>query len=103
LLVRLDPDEMDYSDGSSVAKGYVDKTPDGNCIHFDTETKLCRIWKNRPRVCREYECNSDFLLQVAVRKGFTSIGKLAKDSLKIFVPKETYIRIPLLEDVDNGK
>lgn len=96
LLVRLDPDEREPTTDGSVAKGYVDKHENGDCIHLDTEKLLCRIWHKRPRVCREYECNSDFLLQVAIRNGFTSIGRLVKDASNAFIPKETYIEVPLV-------
>jgi hypothetical protein len=96
LLVRLDPNERSLDDnGGLPPKGYVDKEPDGNCIHFDKEKMLCKIWEKRPRVCREYECNSDFLLQVAIRNGFTSLGKLVKEAASAYIPKETYVKVPL--------
>jgi hypothetical protein len=100
LLVRLDPDEMEPTNDGSLPKGFVDKLPDGNCIHFDPHKQLCDIWHKRPRVCREYECNSDFLLQVVLRNGFTSIGKLALLASKSFIPLETYIRVPLLNSAN---
>jgi hypothetical protein len=98
LLVRLDPEEMEPSDDGLPPKGFVDKLPDGNCIHFDSHKQICKIWHKRPRVCREYECNSDFLLQVVLRNGFTTLGKLAKQASKSYIPIETYINIPLRED-----
>jgi Fe-S-cluster containining protein len=45
------------------AKGYVDKTPDGRCIHLEPGTGRCQNWDRRPRVCRAYSCNADPLLQ----------------------------------------
>lgn len=95
LLVRLDPEEREPSTNDLPAKGYVDKDEDGNCIHLDLDKGWCRIWDRRPRVCREYECNSDFFLQVALKHGFKSIGTLAKDSLKTYIPKEFYRKVPL--------
>jgi len=95
LLVRLDPEEREPSNDDLPPKGFVDKDPDGNCIHYDMENHLCRIWHKRPRVCREYECNSDFLLQVALRNGFTSLGRLVKEASEAYIPKETFIQVPL--------
>ncbi|MGD8592413.1 MAG: YkgJ family cysteine cluster protein [Gammaproteobacteria bacterium] len=103
LLVRLDPNEMEPTDDGMPPKGFVDKLPDGNCIHFHPDKQICKIWHKRPRVCREYECNSDFLLQVVLRNGFSTLGKLAKQASKSFIPKETYIDIPLLDDDHNDQ
>jgi Fe-S-cluster containining protein len=95
LLVRLDPGEMEPTSDGSPPKGFVDKNPDGNCIHFDMENQICKIWPKRPRVCREYECNTDFLLQVALRNGFTTLGRLVKEANAAYIPKETYIQVPV--------
>lgn len=95
LLVRLDPEEREPGQDGLPPKGYVDKDENGNCIHHDLENGLCRIWERRPRVCRQYECNTDPLLQVVVRHGFKSLGQLMKTSASAFIPKETYISIPL--------
>jgi len=95
-LVRLEPDEMKPSDGITPAKGFVDKDSEGYCIYFNRNNGHCINWKNRPRVCREYECNSDFLLQVVLRKGFKNIADLAKKAAKTHVFKEKYIKIPII-------
>ena len=95
LLVRLDPEEREPSTNDLPAKGFVDKDEQGNCIHLDLEKGWCRIWENRPRVCREYECNSDYLLQVALRHGFKSIGQLAKSAMAAQIPKQSFIQVPL--------
>ena len=95
LLVRLDPEERESTTDGSTPKGFVDKHPDGNCTHFDTEKQLCKIRCKRPRVCREYECNTDYLLQVALRNGFYSLGRLVKEANTAFIPKETFIQVPL--------
>lgn len=94
LLVRLDPEEREIGDGSTTAKGYVDKTPDGYCIHFDRETCLCKNWHQRPRACREYSCNGELLLQVALRHEFKNIVELVKLASTACIPLETYITIP---------
>jgi len=98
LLVRLDPDERGESKDGLPAPGFVEKAADGYCINFDRDSNLCAIWHNRPRVCREYSCNSDFLLQVALRETFTSMVDLVKKAQSFFVPKETYVRIPCCDD-----
>jgi len=101
MLVRLDPDEMEQPTGNLPAKGFVDKDSEGYCIHFNRETRLCDNWENRPRVCREYECNSDFLLQVVLVEGFTNIAELAKASTRFYIPKESYRYVPMLNKQDN--
>ena len=98
LLVRLAPEERKPTNDGSPPKGFVDKHPDGNCMHFDKENQLCMIWRTRPRVCREYECNTDFLLQVALRNGFSSLGRLVKEANVAYIPKETFIQVPLRSD-----
>jgi hypothetical protein len=100
MLVRLQPDEMEPSDGTTPAKGFVDKDPEGYCIYYNQESGLCDNWEKRPKVCREYECNSDFMLQVVLREGFTNIAELAKAASKAFIPKECYIKIPMIKNPD---
>lgn len=100
MLVRLQPDEMEHGDGSTPAKGFVDKDPEGYCIYFNRNNHLCKIWEKRPKVCRQYECNSDFMLQVALRHSFNNIAELARASVKAYIPKETYRFVPLIQTND---
>lgn len=100
ILVRLQPDEMVPTDDDSPPKGYVDKDFEGYCIHLDRDSGRCNNWDKRSKVCREYECNSDFLLQVVIREGFVNIADLAKASTRVFIPKETYRYVPMLDDPD---
>ncbi|QDG50256.1 hypothetical protein FIV42_05780 [Persicimonas caeni] len=76
LLVRLDPDEREVGpDGRE--RRFIEKRPeDGLCIYCDPENHRCTRWETRPRVCREYDCNQDKLLQVVLRDGFTSLSEL---------------------------
>ncbi len=76
LLVRLDPDERTVGpDG--VERRFIEKREtDGLCIHCDPETYLCGRWETRPRICREFDCNGNPLLQVVLRDGFTSLVDL---------------------------
>lgn len=96
LLVRLRAEEMEKQGENGLPpKGYVDKNEDGLCVHFESEFGLCKIWEKRPYTCRSYECNSDFLLQVVLREGFINIAETAKAAAKAYIPKESYINIPL--------
>lgn len=99
MLVRLQPEEMEECEGG-IKKGFVDKDPEGYCVHIDRKTGKCNNWENRPKVCREYECNSDFLLQVVIREGFINIAELAKASVNVLIPKESYIHIPMIDVAD---
>jgi len=94
LLVRLAPEEQPPGDGKTPAKGFVDKTPDGLCVNLDLETHRCKTWHTRPRVCREYDCNSDFLLQIALRQGFDDIVQLTLAAAKTYIPEESCLRVP---------
>ena len=94
LLVRYYEDERPPSGDGSIPKGCVDKAADGLCIHLDRATQRCGIWETRPRVCREYDCNGDYLLQVAVRVGVKNIVQLSRDTLTTQVPREDWVRVP---------
>ena len=94
LLVRLHEDEREPDRDGVLAKGFIDKDADGFCVHLERDNHRCRNWGNRPRVCREYDCNHDYLLQVAVRVGVKNIVQLSRDSLHTHIAKECHIRIP---------
>ena len=94
LIVRYDEDERPPGENGGPPKGCVDKAPDGLCVHLDRETHRCGIWETRPRICREYDCNDDYLLQVAVRAGVRNIVELSKEALRTRILKEEWIRIP---------
>jgi uncharacterized protein len=81
LIVRLTPSERARGiPGVEPSMNCVPKRADGDCIHFDREAKKCRIWDERPRVCREYDCNQDDLLPIVLRGGFRSLVKLVCDA-----------------------
>jgi len=90
LLVRLDPDERH----PGVSKGFVEKGADGYCASLDRENHLCRTWEKRSRACRSYDCNGDFLLQVAVRNQFRNIAELVRLATTAYIPQDTYIQVP---------
>lgn len=93
LLVRLEPEERRAQAGQ-VPKGFVDKDPDGLCVHIDRETFWCRIWAERPRVCREYDCNADPLLQVALRRPFRTIVDLVAAASQEGGAADQIVRVP---------
>lgn len=97
LLVRLEPAEREQPCDGSVPKGFVDKDSNARCVHLDPGTSRCRIWERRPQVCRGYDCNRDFMLQVVLRHGFSNIAETARESMRAYIPKETFIPVPLLE------
>jgi len=37
----------------------LERGPDGHCINLDLDTLRCRVWKDRPTVCRQYSCQTD--------------------------------------------
>jgi uncharacterized protein len=100
MLVRLQPDEMEPGDGITPPKGFVDKDPEGYCVHIDRDSGRCNKWGKRSKTCREYHCNADFLLQVVLREGFVNIAELARAAARISIPKETYQYVPMLEDAN---
>ncbi len=77
LIVRLAPGERDPSRPEDSRKRCVDKHPDtGLCMCFDADTGRCTAWQQRPKICREYDCNTDPLLQLVLAEGFTSLTRL---------------------------
>ena len=94
LLVRLDEHEREPAVDGAIAKGFVDKAADGLCVHIDRNTFRCGIWDKRPRVCREYDCNHDYLLQAAIRLGVKNIVQLSRDAQNLRLSGESCIKVP---------
>ncbi|VAW61305.1 hypothetical protein MNBD_GAMMA11-2417 [hydrothermal vent metagenome] len=97
LLIRLSENEIKPANDGSTAKGFIDKDPDGYCIHFNREKFLCRIWSKRPDVCKSYDCNNDFLLQAAIKKAFSNIVDLVNIASSLRLEKSQYIKIPYMD------
>jgi hypothetical protein len=93
LLVRLQPEERQEPNEGQPAKGFVDKDADGFCIHLDRGSFRCRIWSERPRTCRAYDCNEDFLLQVAIREDFRNVADLVRAASRAYIPRECFVRV----------
>lgn len=102
LLVRLDPGERDPGKPDAADKLCVDKTPDGRCVCLDPDTGRCTEWAARPRICREYDCNADPLLQVVLRDGFRSLTELVHSPK---VSGHEHMHIPPMEgdDIEPGQ
>lgn len=94
LLVRYDENDRPPTADGTTLKSCVDKASDGLCIHLDRETHRCSIWEKRPRVCREYTCNDDPMLQAAIRVGVKNIVQLARDASNLQVASDDSARIP---------
>jgi len=94
LLIRLTTDEMQPSNDGSISKGFIDKDIDGFCIHFNRNNYNCAIWKNRPQICKAYDCNTDILLQVAINKSFNNIIDLVNTVNVFDLEKEKYTYVP---------
>jgi uncharacterized protein len=76
LIVRLRPGEYDPT-RPEAQKRCIDKDPDsGVCIHLSCNDGRCRIYRQRPSICREYDCRSDPLLRVVLVDGFEGLVKL---------------------------
>lgn len=100
MIVRLDADEGDPRRPDLVGKRCLDKDPvDGLCVHFERSSGRCGIWERRPRICREYDCNGDTLLQVVLRDGFRSLTELVRARVP---PASEWKRIPHLADDEAG-
>lgn len=98
LLVRLEEHERNEIDPvTNRAKGYVDKKENGTCLHQDEETGLCQNWENRPKICREYDCNYDKLLQVVLVSKGKSISCWMKESVNVVIDKKDQQFVPYTE------
>ena len=96
LLVRLTDEDMQRLSPGNTSGRFIEKDSDGYCVNLDRENGRCRIWEKRPEVCRRFNCNQDFMLQVAVTEGFTSIAHLALRAQKAYLPQHLWIQIPRL-------
>jgi uncharacterized protein len=83
LIVRLEPGECDPTMPNTPMKNCIDKHPhSGICIHLDQERGHCRIYRERPNLCRQYDCRRDPLLPVVLEYGFNSLVDLIKRTEK---------------------
>jgi hypothetical protein len=77
LIVRLTAEERALGlPGVEQGMNCMPKTADGLCVHLDPATERCRIWSERPLLCRTYDCNTDELLPIVLRHGFRSLVHL---------------------------
>ena len=98
LLVRLEEHERNEIDPASKRlKGFVGKKENGKCIHQDEKTGLCANWENRPKICRQYNCNFDKLLQVVIRSNSNRLADWMKESVEIDIEENDYRYVPFIE------
>lgn len=100
LLVRRDAPANNSGGDCGTSSRFIDKGKDGYCVYLNRDTKLCRIWEQRPSVCQGYDCNFDFLLQVALRHTFRNAVELARIAATTYIAKDRYFRIPYTADQD---
>lgn len=97
LLVRLEEHERTETDPmTNRLKGYVDKKENGTCLHHDEKIGLCQNWENRPKICREYDCNYDKLLQVVMKSNGTSIASWMKESVSVVIEDKDQQFVPYI-------
>ena len=97
LIIRYDSDKRPDSEYANIKKSCVDKDPaDGFCVHLDKTSFHCDIWEKRPKVCAQYGCNNDPLLQVVLEHGFTSLTDILYKPHEI--DKRKWTLIPTLKD-----
>jgi len=69
----------------------------GVCYYFDVRTRKCRVWDERPKVCREYDCRTDSRVKQV----------LARDPLPPLVrPDQTFkvfVSVASLDEQDKRK
>lgn len=94
LLIRLSEADAKRLYPERPEMRFIEKDADGYCVHLDRETYGCKIWKERPEVCRQFNCNKDFMLQIAVTEGFTSIVELSKRAQSVYLPRHLWVTIP---------
>ncbi|MBN2361249.1 MAG: YkgJ family cysteine cluster protein [Deltaproteobacteria bacterium] len=102
LFVPLSLEEMAAGlQTQSPLSNLLRQEPDGFCCYLDRATRRCTIWQRRPLVCRRYNCNDDPKLQVVLREGFTSFGRLIEQSK--LIPRDRWQSIPLLSRSPAGE
>jgi len=101
LLVRLEEHERHEVDPETMRlKGFVSKKQNGKCTFQDDETGLCNNWNNRPKICRQFDCNFDKLLQVVIRSKGNSIADWMKESVAETIDKKDYQYVPYINNIE---
>lgn len=47
---------------------------DGTCIHFDEESRLCKIYENRPLICRVDKMYEEYFTDKFSRKEYYQLN-----------------------------
>lgn len=103
LLVRLTEEEAQRLYPDRPTARFLEKAADGVCIYLDRESFRCSIWDKRPDICRSFDCNTDFLLQVAVKEQFETIVDLSAKAGKIYLPQHLWIKVPQTNQDSSGE
>lgn len=95
LIVRLTEHEAARIYPENPEKLSLDKNLDtGFCEFMDGESFSCTIFEKRPAICREYNCNEDKLLQVALKQKVDSISSLSSEATKPYIPRDSWKTVP---------
>lgn len=61
--LRFALSEQDIHEGVvqwEISRPYLNRqNGDGYCVHCDVQTKACRVYDQRPAICRRYDCRQD--------------------------------------------
>lgn len=99
LFPELGDDPSLYDTYAELVDGrqLVKAKPNGDCTYLDLE-KGCTIYEKRPRVCRSYDCRSDYITWVAhpreERRALMKSGRLNSG-----VQKEGRLRLKKILDL----
>ena len=102
LLVRVTEEEAQRLYPDRPTARFLEMADDGLCMYLDRETFRCGIWDTRPEICRSFDCNTDFLLQVAVKEQFESIVELTAKVRPIYLPNHLWVKVPKTGDSSLG-
>jgi len=94
----LDPDKIKVGDWLEIAGIIWKKLKNGlwRCIAFNPKTRLCKIWKYRPEVCRSWSCvycKKTYRKTILNRTELYSIHKKAYYTLNFSASAESLMEI----------
>ena len=69
----------------------------GHCVYLDPNTRKCKIWDDRPRVCREYDCTKDPRVEEILKR--ETMKPLPKPGQKCRI----FISVLALDETDKRK
>lgn len=84
---NFDKREKDFIEEEYFLSGeYYQFTKDHLCVFLDRKTKLCKIYEDRPQICRDFGTGKDLLLQCPFLK---PNGKPRSEAMKKRFKRQT--------------